>query len=52
MKRLPLVSIGNHSFDRGLAPGTSQDGADRDTGFIDGKYALQWNGNWAALLPP
>ncbi len=36
-------------FERGLAPGTSQDGADRDTGFIDGKYALQWNGNWAAL---
>jgi multiple sugar transport system substrate-binding protein len=36
-------------FERGLAPGTSQDGADRETGFIDGKYALQWNGNWAAL---
>jgi multiple sugar transport system substrate-binding protein len=36
-------------FDRGLAPGTSQDSADRDTGFIDGKYALQWNGNWAAV---
>ncbi|MBL8131534.1 MAG: extracellular solute-binding protein, partial [Anaerolineae bacterium] len=36
-------------FERGLAPGTSQDGADRDTGFIDGRYALQWNGNWAAL---
>ena len=36
-------------FDRGLSPGTSQDGADRDTGFLDGKYALQWNGNWAAL---
>lgn len=36
-------------FTRELAPGTSQDGADRDTGFIDGKYALQWNGNWAAL---
>ena len=36
-------------FDRGLAPGTSQDGADRETGFIDGKYALQWNGNWAAV---
>ncbi len=36
-------------FERGLAPGTSQDGADRDTGFIDGKYALSWNGNWAAL---
>jgi len=35
-------------FDRGLAPGTSQDSADRETGFIDGKYALQWNGNWAA----
>jgi multiple sugar transport system substrate-binding protein len=36
-------------FTRELAPGTSQDGADRDTGFLDGKYALQWNGNWAAL---
>ena len=36
-------------FDRGLAPGTSQDGADRDTGFLDGKYALQWNGNWAGV---
>ncbi len=36
-------------FERDLAPGTSQDGADRDTGFIDGRYALQWNGNWAAI---
>jgi multiple sugar transport system substrate-binding protein len=36
-------------FTRELAPGTSQDGADRDSGFLDGKYALQWNGNWAAL---
>lgn len=36
-------------FDRGLAPGTSQDGADRDTGFIEGRYAMQWNGNWAAV---
>lgn len=36
-------------FSRGLVPGTSQDGADRETGFIDGRYALQWNGNWAAL---
>ena len=36
-------------FERGLAPGTSQDGADRETGFIDGRYCLQWNGNWAAL---
>lgn len=34
-------------FERGLAPGTDQDGADRETGFVDGKYALQWNGNWA-----
>lgn len=36
-------------FTRKLTPGTSQDGADRETGFLDGKYALQWNGNWAAL---
>ena len=36
-------------FERGLVPGTSQDGADRETGFIDGRYALQWNGNWAAI---
>jgi multiple sugar transport system substrate-binding protein len=36
-------------FERGLAPGTSQDGADRETGFLDGRYAMQWNGNWAAL---
>jgi multiple sugar transport system substrate-binding protein len=36
-------------FTRKLAPGTSQDSADRETGFIDGKYALQWNGNWAAV---
>ena len=36
-------------FERDLVPGTSQDSADRETGFIDGRYALQWNGNWAAL---
>jgi multiple sugar transport system substrate-binding protein len=36
-------------FERGLAPGTSQDPADRETGFIDGQYALQWNGNWRAI---
>ncbi len=36
-------------FASDLAPGTSQDSADRDTGFLDGKYALQWNGNWAAI---
>ncbi len=35
-------------FERDLAPGTSQDPADRDNGFIDGKYAISWNGNWAA----
>ncbi|MEO5806505.1 extracellular solute-binding protein [Devosia sp.] len=38
-----------HLFVDKLAPGTSQDPADRDTGFINGKYALSWNGNWAAL---
>jgi multiple sugar transport system substrate-binding protein len=36
-------------FARKLAPGTSQDGADRDSGFANGKYAISWNGNWAAL---
>lgn len=36
-------------FTDGYAPGTSQDPADRDTGFINGKYAFQWNGNWAAV---
>ena len=36
-------------FADGYAPGTSQDPADRDSGFIDGKYAFSWNGNWAAL---
>ena len=38
-------------FDRKLTPGTSQDGADLETGFLDGKYAMQWNGNWAAIAP-
>lgn len=36
-------------FTEGYAPGNSQDGADRETGFIDGKYAFSWNGNWAAV---
>ena len=36
-------------FERGMIPGTNQDGADRDRGFVDGKYAMQWNGNWAGL---
>ncbi len=26
----------------------NQDPADRDSGFINGKYAFSWNGNWAA----
>jgi multiple sugar transport system substrate-binding protein len=46
------VAFGNwwqSLFTRGLTPGTSQDGADRETGFLDGRYALQWNGNWAAV---
>lgn len=33
-------------FKDGLVPGTSQSPADRETGFIDGKYAISWNGNW------
>ena len=36
-------------FERELAPGTSQDPADRQNGFVDGKYALNWTGNWMAL---
>ena len=35
-------------FTNGYAQAT-QDGADRDTGFIEGKYAFSWNGNWAAV---
>ncbi len=33
-------------FERGLVPPTTQDTADRDTGFIDGRYAMSWNGIW------
>jgi len=36
-------------FANGYAPGTSQDPAARDNGFIEGRYAFSWNGNWAAL---
>ena len=36
-------------FAQGYAPGTSQDPADRDAGFNEGRYAFQWNGNWAAV---
>ncbi len=36
-------------FTENLAPGTSQDAADRETGLVNGTYAMSWNGNWAAL---
>ena len=36
-------------FADGMAPGTSQDAADRETGLLSGKYAMAWNGNWAAV---
>ena len=36
-------------FTSGYAPGTSQDAADRDVGLLEGKYAIAWNGNWAAI---
>jgi len=36
-------------FENDMVPGTSQDPADRDSGFADGKYAISYNGNWAAL---
>jgi multiple sugar transport system substrate-binding protein len=36
-------------FERGLARGTSQDPADWQTGFAEGKYALNYTGNWIAL---
>lgn len=35
-------------FRDGYAQAT-QDPADRDSGFANGKYAFSWNGNWAAL---
>ena len=28
---------------------TSQDPADRETGFIEGNYAFSWNGNWSGV---
>ena len=31
------------------SPGTSQSLADRQNGFAEGKYALNWTGNWLAL---
>ena len=37
-------------FENGYVPGTSQDPAARETGLLEGNYAISWNGNWAA--PP
>ena len=37
-------------FEDGHVPGTSQDPAARETGLLEGNYAISWNGNWAA--PP
>jgi multiple sugar transport system substrate-binding protein len=34
---------------RKLMPGPTQSGADAETGFLDGKYAMQYAGNWSAL---
>jgi len=48
----PAVEFGEwwqSLFTNDYAPGTSQDMADHETGFIDGDYALQWNGNWVAV---
>jgi multiple sugar transport system substrate-binding protein len=36
-------------FERDLAAGTSQDPADWQNGFAEGKYALNYTGNWIAL---
>jgi multiple sugar transport system substrate-binding protein len=36
-------------FENDLAPGTSQDPADHEMGFIEGRYAFSWNGNWQAV---
>lgn len=32
----------------GYIPGPSQSPADQQTGFVDGRYGLQWNGIWTA----
>ncbi|MDX3927807.1 MAG: sugar ABC transporter substrate-binding protein [Shinella sp.] len=36
-------------FEKEFAPGTSQSPSDHETGFLDGKYAMQWMGNWVAV---
>ncbi|MFT4162152.1 sugar ABC transporter substrate-binding protein [Shinella sp.] len=35
-------------FKDGMVPGTSQDPADKASGFLQGKYAMIWSGNWMA----
>jgi multiple sugar transport system substrate-binding protein len=37
-------------FERELAPGPSQDPADHLNGFVEGDYAIDWNGNWTARM--
>ena len=36
-------------FEKKLAPGTSQSPADHEIGFLEGRHALQWMGNWVAV---
>jgi multiple sugar transport system substrate-binding protein len=36
-------------FERELVPGPSQSQAEGEAGFINGDYALQWNGNWRGV---
>jgi multiple sugar transport system substrate-binding protein len=36
-------------FEEGYAPGTSESPSDQERGFIDGRFAFQWNGNWRAV---
>ena len=36
-------------FERGLLPGPSQTQAEGTAGFINGDYAIQWNGNWRGV---
>ena len=33
----------------GMMPGPTQSNAEAETGFLDGKYAMQFAGNWSAL---
>ncbi len=36
-------------FEEGYAPGTSESPSDQERGFIEGRFAFQWNGNWRAV---